>query len=46
MIPKIESCLTALKGGVKKAVILNGTQPNQITDYIIKQQSIGTTITH
>ncbi|SEJ65261.1 N-acetylglutamate kinase [Cyclobacterium xiamenense] len=46
MIPKIESCLTALKGGVKKAVILNGTQPEQITDYIVNHHSIGTTITH
>ncbi|MBD3629639.1 acetylglutamate kinase [Cyclobacterium sp.] len=45
MIPKIESCVAALEAGVKKAVILNGTQPDQISDYIINQRTIGTTIT-
>lgn len=45
MIPKIESCLAAVASGVKRAVILNGTQPNQISDYIINHQKIGTTIT-
>lgn len=45
MIPKIESCLGAVEAGVRKAVILNGTQPEQISDYIINHQSIGTTIT-
>ena len=46
MLPKIESCLIALQGGVKKAIILNGTQPEQLSDYIINHHSIGTTITH
>ncbi|MFO7825540.1 MAG: acetylglutamate kinase [Cyclobacterium sp.] len=45
MIPKIESCVAALKAGVKQAVILNGTQPDQISEYIINQKTIGTTIT-
>ncbi|MEX2567836.1 MAG: acetylglutamate kinase [Cyclobacteriaceae bacterium] len=45
MIPKIESCVTAVKEGVKQAIILNGTQPEQITDYILKGKNIGTTIT-
>lgn len=44
MIPKIESCVNAVKSGVKKAVILNGTRPEQISDYLIKQISKGTTI--
>lgn len=44
MIPKIESCVDAVKSGVKKAVIVNGTRPEQISDYLIKQISIGTTI--
>jgi acetylglutamate kinase len=44
MIPKIESCVSAVKSGVKKAVILNGTRPEQISDYIINKLSIGTTI--
>jgi acetylglutamate kinase len=45
MIPKIESCEAAVRGGVSQAVILNGTQPEQITDYILKGKKIGTTIT-
>ena len=44
MMPKIESCVSAVQSGVKQAVILNGTRPEQITDYIINQLSIGTTI--
>ena len=44
MIPKIESCVSAVQSGVKKAVILNGTRPEQIIDYIIHQISLGTTI--
>lgn len=45
MIPKIQSCILALKEGVKKAIILNGTKPEQISEYIIDNQNIGTTLT-
>ncbi|MFC4872460.1 acetylglutamate kinase [Negadavirga shengliensis] len=45
MIPKIESCEEALKAGVKKAIILNGTRPDEITDYILNQKKTGTTLT-
>jgi acetylglutamate kinase len=45
MIPKIESCEGAINAGVERAVILNGTKPEQITDYILKNQPIGTTLT-
>lgn len=44
MIPKIQSCEISLNGGAKKAVILNGTKPEQITAYAIQQQKVGTTI--
>ncbi|HLW19546.1 MAG TPA: acetylglutamate kinase [Cyclobacteriaceae bacterium] len=44
MIPKIESCEAAVLAGVKRAVILNGTRPEQIGDYILKNQIIGTTL--
>lgn len=44
MIPKIESCEAAVRAGVKRAVILNGTKPEQISDYILKNQQIGTTL--
>ena len=45
MIPKISSCKDALLAGVKRAIILNGTKPDQITDYLLKHKTIGTTIT-
>ncbi|MBL3657940.1 acetylglutamate kinase [Fulvivirga sediminis] len=44
MIPKLESCEIAIKGGAARATILNGTQPDQITDYLLHKKSIGTTI--
>lgn len=44
MIPKISSCEAAVVAGVKRAVILNGTKPSQITDYLLENKSIGTTI--
>ncbi len=31
MIPKLEACLIALKNGARKARIINGTKPEQIT---------------
>ncbi len=45
MIPKISSCEAAVRSGVKKAVILNGTKPEQLTQYILKNESLGTTLT-
>ena len=44
MIPKLESCGIALKQGAGKAVILNGTKPSQIEDYLLHDRSVGTTI--
>lgn len=46
MIPKMESCAIALDGGAKKAVVLNGTKPDQLTDLLLDNKPIGTTITH
>lgn len=46
MIPKIESCEIALDKGAKVAVILNGTKPESIEQYLLKTEKIGTTITH
>ncbi|WP_425637036.1 acetylglutamate kinase [Algoriphagus yeomjeoni] len=45
MIPKIQSCMLALKEGVQKAIILNGTKPEQIAGYVINHEKIGTTLT-
>lgn len=45
MIPKIQSLENALKKGVKNALILNGTQPEQLLAYFEKGIKNGTTIT-
>lgn len=44
MIPKIKSCEEAVLSGVRKAVILNGTQPDQLSRYILENESLGTTL--
>lgn len=46
MIPKIESCEIALRGGVTKAAILNGTKPEQMEEYCLGGKAIGTTLRH
>lgn len=45
MIPKIESCEIALNKGANTAVILNGTKPDTIEQFVLNQEKIGTTIT-
>ncbi|AFL83997.1 N-acetylglutamate kinase [Belliella baltica DSM 15883] len=45
MIPKIQSCELALKKGVKNALIINGTKPEQLLDFFEKNIRLGTTIT-
>lgn len=44
MIPKMESCAIALKHGAYRAVVLNGTKPEQLTDFLLREEQIGTTI--
>lgn len=46
MIPKMESCAIALQNGAKQAVVLNGTQPDQLTRYLVKNERIGTSLIH
>lgn len=45
MIPKMESCAVALDGGAEKAVVLNGTHPEQLAQLLLEAKPIGTTIT-
>jgi acetylglutamate kinase len=45
MIPKIQSLENALQKGVKNALILNGTRPEQLLAYFENGTKIGTTIT-
>lgn len=45
MIPKIESCLIALKKGVKRARIINGTQKENLLRMLLTKEKTGTAIT-
>jgi len=44
MLPKVKSCVNALKGGVKKTHILNGTIPHSLLLEIFTDEGIGTMI--
>lgn len=44
MIPKVDSCITALNLGVQEARIINGTEPGQIS-MAVANQEVGTIIT-
>lgn len=45
MIPKVEGCVTALKAGVRRAHILNGTIPHALLLEIFTDMGVGTMIT-
>ncbi len=45
MIPKVEGCVTALKAGVKRSHILNGTIPHALLLEIFTNKGVGTMIT-
>ncbi len=45
MIPKVETCIDAVKKGVKAAVILNGNLPHAILLEIFTESGVGTLIT-
>ena len=44
MIPKIEACVTAVRGGVEKAHIIDGTIPHALMMEIFTDKGIGTMI--
>lgn len=44
MIPKIQSCEAAVASGVKRAVILNGTKPEQLSESLLKNKPLGTSL--
>ena len=46
MIPKVETCIEAVKKGVKAAVILDGTLPHAILLEIFTEHGVGTLITN
>ncbi len=45
MLPKVQSCLTAIEKGVKRTHILNGTIPHPIILEIFTDSGIGTMVT-
>ncbi|MBS91871.1 MAG: acetylglutamate kinase [Rickettsiales bacterium] len=46
MIPKVETCLEAVKNGVKASVILDGRLPHSILLEIFTEHGVGTLITN
>jgi acetylglutamate kinase len=44
MLPKVEACITALKGGVQKAHIIDGRMPHSLLLEIYTEAGIGTEI--
>ncbi len=46
MIPKVKACMSAIKGGVKKAHIVDGRLPHSILLEIFTDKGIGTEIVH
>ncbi|NTW29495.1 MAG: acetylglutamate kinase [Coriobacteriia bacterium] len=44
MVPKVAACVAALKGGVKRAHILNGTVPHALLLEVYTDQGVGTMI--
>jgi acetylglutamate kinase len=46
MIPKMQSCLEAVEGGVPKAHIIDGRQPHSILLEIFTESGVGTQVTN
>jgi len=44
MIPKLEACVTAIKGGVERAHLIDGRQPHAILIEVFTDTGIGTMI--
>lgn len=45
MIPKVDACFLALRGGVKVAHIICGTEPNAIVEQLFSGRNLGTRLT-
>lgn len=45
MVPKVAACVRALRGGVKRAHILNGTVPHALLLEVYTDEGVGTMIT-
>lgn len=45
MVPKVSACVKAVRGGVKRAHILNGTVPHALLLEVYTEEGVGTMIT-
>ena len=45
MVPKVAACVHALRGGVNRAHILNGTVPHALLLEVYTDEGVGTMIT-
>jgi acetylglutamate kinase len=44
MLPKVQACRTALRGGVRKTHIINGTRPHALIEELLTAGGVGTEI--
>jgi acetylglutamate kinase len=44
MLPKVAACLTALRGGVRKTHVINGTRSHALIEELLTPEGIGTEI--
>src|SRR5512136_1141387 len=44
MLPKVAACLTALRAGVRKTHIINGTRPHALIEELLTAEGVGTEI--
>jgi acetylglutamate kinase len=44
MLPKVQACLTALRAGVKKTHIINGTRQHALIEELLTPEGVGTEI--
>lgn len=44
MLPKMEGCLRAVRGGVRRAQVLDGRVPHAVLDGILGEAGLGTTV--
>jgi acetylglutamate kinase len=44
MLPKMEGCLRAVRGGVRRAQVLDGRVPHAVLDGILGETGPGTTV--
>lgn len=44
MIPKMEACLTAVRGGVKRATVVDGREPHAVLLEIFTDEGVGTQV--